>query len=71
LKGNKKWMFSITFFSDNKTFKGVEEDELRRLFDSGDFNEKGRIRMVPYGLNLTGGAGALRPVSYKGEKRPI
>lgn len=68
---DKKGKFSFTLSSDNISFRGVTEMELRELLESGSFNERGRIRMIPFDATSTGGAGALRPISYKGKKLPI
>ena len=71
LAGPKRGQFSYTFLNDNTTFKPVDEAELRRMIEAGDFNERGRVRMVPPGSASTSGAGALRVVRYKGRRLPL
>ncbi|WP_285318478.1 hypothetical protein [Stenotrophomonas maltophilia group sp. Smal35] len=71
LVGAKVGKFSYTMNRDNTTFKGIDESVLRRMVESGDFNERGRIRMVSSGSTGTSGASALRVVSYRGRLLPL
>ena len=71
VRGEKKGFFSYTFLSDNKSFVPTTESELRKKIEAGEFNSRGRIRMIPPGAKSTTGAGALSLVSYKGKKVPI
>src|SRR5690348_17336074 len=71
LSGSKRGQFSYTLQNDNKTFRAVGEPELRRMIEAGEFNERGRVRMIPAGATRTSGAGALRVVSYKGRRLPL
>lgn len=49
VRGTKKGFYSFTLDSDNSTFKPISEAELRRRIEAGEFNHRGRIRMVPAG----------------------
>lgn len=69
--GGKTGLFSYTMLSDNTTFKGINAASLRRKIEAGEFNYKGRIRMIPKRAISTSHAGALRVVSYMGKKLPI
>ena len=71
LQGKKKGFFSYTFERDNKTFKGVTEEDLRAMIEAGKFNERGRIFMLPAGSTIVNRNGALRVVRYKGQLLPI
>ena len=71
LAGAKSGCFSYTLNSDNTTFMPISEPDLRRMVESGNFNERGRIRMVPTGATTTSGAGALQVVRYKGRVLPL
>ncbi len=66
VKGPKQGRFSFTLSNDNRTFEGISESELRARIENGDFNGKGRIRMVPHDAVNTMDQGALRVRSYKG-----
>lgn len=67
VKGDKKGFFSYTLSADNTTFKPVNETQLRKLIEDGEFQNKGRIRMIPKGATSTGGAGALKVQKYNGK----
>lgn len=70
-RGSKKGCFSYTFKTDNKSFQGIEEAGLRALIEDGQFNDVGRIFMVPAGSKNTDGHGALNVIRYKGVRLPI
>jgi hypothetical protein len=70
-RGDKKGLYSYTQKSDNKTFEGINEKALRVLIERGDFNETGRIFMVPAGSVNTDHHGALNVYRYKDERLPI
>jgi hypothetical protein len=64
--------FSINFKKQkNKSFAAVTESILRSLIEEGEFDEKGTIKMIVKDAQYTGGATALRPRAYKGEKLPL
>ena len=71
LAGAKLGYFSYTLQNDNTTFQAVGEPELRRMIEAGEFNDRGRVRMVPAGASSTAGAGALRVARYKGRRLPL
>lgn len=71
IDGDKFGFFSYTFSSDNSTFQPVTEAELRRMIEAGEFNTRGRVRMVPANATTTGGARGLRVRSYKGRQLPL
>jgi hypothetical protein len=72
LKGSKRESFSYTFSTtDNTSFQPVNEAGLRRLVEEGEFNTRGRVRMVPANANSTAGAGAMKVVRYKGRALPL
>ncbi len=66
-QGDKKGFYSYTFSSDNKTFQPATEAKLRQLIETGEFADKGRIRMVPKGATSTAQAGAMKVQNYKGK----
>lgn len=67
VKGDKKGFYSYTLSTDNKTFKPATEAQLRELIENGEFQSRGRIRMIPKGSKSTGGAGALKVQKYIGK----
>ena len=67
-QGSKKGFYSYTFSSDNSTFKPITETELREKIETGEFNGRGRIRMIPKETTKTSGAGALSVHSYLGKR---
>lgn len=72
LKGDKTGYFSYTFKTDSNTdFARATEADLRKLIEGGEFNDRGRIRMVPANALSTSGAGALRVIRYKGRLLPL
>lgn len=72
LSGPKRGHFSYTLSTtDNTSFAAVAEPELRRMIESGEFNERGRVRMVPANATTTSGAGAMSVVRYKGRALPL
>ncbi|PCM49096.1 hypothetical protein CP335_13545 [Pseudomonas fluorescens] len=70
-RGPKKGRFSYTFKNDNKSFQGIDEAGLRVLIEDGQFNDAGRIFMLPSGSTNVEGHGALNVIRYKGELLPI
>lgn len=68
VRGEKKGFYSFTFSSDNTTFRPITETELRKKIEDSDFNEVGRIRMIPAGETKTSGAGALSVFTYLGKR---
>ena len=70
-RGPKKGLFSYTFKNDNKSFKGIDEAGLRALIENGQFNDNGRIFMVPSGSKNVERHGALNVIRYKGIPLPI
>jgi hypothetical protein len=68
VRGDKKDLYSVNFTDDNKQFKGVTEQELVSLVESGKFTSRGVIRMLP--LNAKPGAdrNAFSPTHYRGER---
>lgn len=67
----QKGKFSYTFESHNQGFKPATAQELIALIEGGQFDEKGRIRMLPPGSTNTKKNGALRVVLYKGQALPL
>lgn len=65
-RGPKAGRFVYTLY-DNDEFESADEDGLRSLIESGAFNKRGRIRMIPKGSCTTSGASALSVISYKGK----
>lgn len=70
-RGKKKGLYSYTLKSDNKTFTGIDELALRAMIEGGDFDETGRIFMVPAGSASTENHGALNVKTYKSKRLPI
>mgnify|MGYP007109773516 CR=1 FL=1 len=71
VSGKKRGYFSYTLQTENTTFQAIAESDLLRMIEAGEFNERGRVRMVSAGATGTAGAGALRVVSYKGRRLPL
>jgi hypothetical protein len=71
LTRSKRGYYSFTLSNDNKTFAPISEADLRRKIESGEFNDRGRIRMVPFGSTAVSGAGAMRVVRYNGRLLPL
>jgi hypothetical protein len=71
VRGDKRGYFSYTLSNDNTKFAAIGELDLRRMVESGEFNERGRIRMVPAGASSRAGAGGLSVFSYKGRVLPL
>jgi len=71
-EGPKKDLFSYTFKTDsNVGYEAATESEIKRMIEAGEFNEKGRIRMIPAGTQATGNASALSVKRYLGKSLPI
>ncbi|WP_060482686.1 hypothetical protein [Pseudomonas sp. NBRC 111119] len=71
-RGNKAGQYSYTLETDNNlNYIGVDEAGLRSLIESGAFNEKGRIRMLPAGYQAGAVGNALSVRRYQGKLLPI
>ncbi|WP_421549155.1 hypothetical protein [Pseudomonas sp. QD4] len=71
-RGEGKGLYSYTLETENnRNFINVDELKLRSLIEKGQFNEKGRIRMVPAGSVDTARQGALNVLRYNGHLLPI
>lgn len=71
-RGKKSGQYSYTLETDNNlNYIGIDEAGLRALIESGAFNEKGRIRMLPAGCPSGAIGNALSVRRYQGRLLPI
>lgn len=71
-RGDKAGQYSYTLETcNNLNYIGVDEAGLRSLIESGAFNEKGRIRMLPAGYLVGAVGNALSVRRYQGKLLPI
>jgi hypothetical protein len=70
-RGRKKGLYSYTLNADNINFQCVDEVDLLSMIESVQFNETGRILMIPAGSKNADRLRALNVLRYKGESLPI
>ncbi|MBA1195584.1 hypothetical protein G7011_00455 [Pseudomonas plecoglossicida] len=72
VKGEKAGKYSYTLETDNNlNFIGTDEAGLRALIEAGEFDTKGRVRMLPAGAPPGTAGNALSVRRYKGKLLPI
>lgn len=72
ISGAKRGKYSYTLSTkDNNSFIAIDEAGLRRMIESGEFNDKGRVRMIPASAKSSSGAGALSIKQYMGRLLPL
>ncbi|WP_415760273.1 HNH endonuclease [Pseudomonas sp. LT1P18] len=67
----QKGKFSYSFATHNRGFIPATAAELIELIEDGQFDEKGKIRMLPLGSKDTKNNGAMRVQIYKGKPKPF
>jgi len=71
-RGDKAGQYSYTLETNNNLdYVGIDEAGLRLLIESGAFNEKGRIRMLPAGCPAGAVGNALSVRRYQGKLLPV
>lgn len=63
-RGPMTGMYVYTL-NGNDNFEATDEEGLRNMIESGQFNHTGRIRMIPHNATSTAAASAINVVSYK------
>lgn len=72
LIGPKCGYFNYTLSTtDSTSFVAISDLELRHMIEDGEFNERGRVRMVPANATSTSGASALSVGRYMGRVLPL
>ena len=67
----QKGKFSYSFETHNRGFMPATAAELIALIEDGQFDGKGKIRMLPLDSKDTKNNGAMRVVLYKGQQMPF
>lgn len=67
----QKGKFSYSFATHNRDFIPATATELIELIEDGQFDGKGKIRMLPPDSKDTKNNGAMRVVLYKGQRLPF
>ena len=71
-RGQKTGQYSYTLETDsNLDYVGIDEAGLRALIESGAFNGRGRVRMLPAGCPPGATGNALSVRRYQGKRMPI
>ncbi|MFR0673122.1 HNH endonuclease [Enterobacterales bacterium AW_CKDN230030176-1A_HGKHYDSX7] len=67
----QKHRFSYSFETHNRGFKPATAEELIAMIENGQFDKKGKIRMLPPDSTNTKKNGAMRVEIYKGKNSPF
>ena len=70
IRGAKKGLYSVNFTSDTRNYEGLDEAELVSAIESGRFQLRGSIRMLPLGADTSQGNNAFVPRFLNGVPIP-
>ncbi len=66
-RGNKQGLYSVNFTNDTNNFHGMTEKQLIDAILSGEFKDRGTIRMLPLNAKPGSERNAFGPKFYKGK----
>ncbi|MNG18831.1 hypothetical protein D3C84_1029340 [compost metagenome] len=66
-RGEKKGLFSVNFTNDTNNYQGMTEAELIKAITSGQFKDRGTVRMLPVTVEPGAERNAFAPHFYQGK----